>query len=734
MSCKKYQSVITWKILVLSCIIIFSTIILTFVYINALNIENDEIETAFNTNSQQIISSIKKAIDYHIIFLELSSAIFTTISENITRLQFTNFTQSIIHLQSSIRAIQWAKRIKNSERKYYEDLARKETGIQHGFLDRTDNNTFFPSPMRDIYYPIYYVTPLEENTEVYLYDPSANAQRFRFSQKSIDTRKPVLSTPIFLLQDTAENLEPSYLMLNAVFDNGINFGINIIIFHLNSLLNNFLSNNNIQYMIVSIIDNNDIITSVWNNNGTWIPYIGNINGKYSVSHTIPIIDRNWTIKTTALEGYFDTRKTDNPLTVLIVSLIIILIEIIGVSYTVFQTINITQKKEQEKLISKENNLKFTFINYLSHEIRVPFNTVYGVIQTLLSTENMNEENMNLLKMAKSASKQAIEILSHVLDMEKIDKQLFELNMSWFTLEELAKVVYWTYQQLAIESGLKMNLNIDKSIHNFEFYGDIIRLRQCLSNYISNSLKFTQKGSVKIFVYEISARDDYKKIRCEVVDTGCGISEEDQKELFLPYKQLKQECSAKGTGLGLTIVKSIANLHGGDVGTSSCLGVGSKFYFDFEAKYRKITDIEMKQHNTIINMTPDQKTKLLNTNLTVIIIEDDIASRNMLKHILERKKIQCDIAENGRIGVEMILKTPNKYDVIFMDKTMPEMSGIEATIELRKLGINIPIIALTGNVLASEKQKFIDAGATDWLMKPVQLRKLYSAISNVMGNR
>lgn len=736
--CEKFKQFLTWKIAILGLIVLLTTTVPVFLYINALNVENDRIKEEFRTDNRQIISSINKAIDNQIIFLKMFSALFSTVSENITRQQFTNFTNHILLLQPSIRAIQWAKRIEDKDREYYEDLAQQETGIDHGFRDRFQNNTFFPSPKRDIYYPIYYVNPFVGNEAVFLYDPSSFNVGFRFSNKSIQQRIPIISTPIFLVQDIgiADTLTPAYILSNAVFnEKNQNLGIGVIIFRLDDLLVNFLTDNDIENIIVSIIDQNRTVTSVHNFNRKPVPYTGELHtNDFFLNTTVSVVDREWVIKTTSKNAYFSSRKTNTPLIILIVAILVILIELAIVGYIIYQAVLSAKKQERIKNTKMhkqlEKEVKFTFINYLSHEIRVPFNTVYSVIQTLMSTENMSKENQSLLKMAKSASKQAIEILSNVLDLEKMEKRLFELDKSWFTLEEMINVVFWTYKKISEEKELDMSLNIDKQISNIELFGDIVRLRQCMSNYVSNAIKFTEKGNIKLYAYEINRDTDFLTIRCEVVDTGCGINDSDQENLFLPYNQLKQVCSAQGTGLGLTIVKSIATMHGGTVGVSSVLGKGCKFYFDFKAKFRhqlsSHIEVEMSESNT-----PEQKFRNMSGN--VLIVEDDESSRNILKHILERRGITCDTAENGKQGVEMVSKNPNKYSVIFMDKTMPILSGIEATKTLRDMGISTPIIALTGNVLLSEREKFLTAGATDWLMKPVEISKLFGAIMNVTTN-
>ena len=240
--------------------------------------------------------------------------------------------------------------------------------------------------------------------------------------------------------------------------------------------------------------------------------------------------------------------------------------------------------------------------------------------------------------------------------------------------------------------------------------------------MSNAIKFTdQKGSININIHETKREKNIVTLKFSVNDTGCGISQDKIPQLFIPYKQLPQKCMSEGTGLGLTIVKSIVELHGGNVGVISIEEKGAEFYFTIPLPIKSL-DIPT---NVEIEISPIEEKK--HTCVRVLIVEDDELSRTIMSHVLTKKGMMCDDVVNGEEAVNALKQTPNKWNVILMDKTMPKLSGVKATKQIREMGLTVPIIAMTGNALMSERKGFLNAGANAWLIKPVEIPQLVSTI-------
>lgn len=364
---------------------------------------------------------------------------------------------------------------------------------------------------------------------------------------------------------------------------------------------------------------------------------------------------------------------------------------------------IEQLKEAKNNAERSDKLKSAFLNNINHEIRTPLNAICGFSE-LMAKENKSEKMKSYYDIIRQNNNMLLELLDNILDTSKMAAGYVDLTYSSFDFAKLFRHIYETYQ--------------DRKNPNTEFLcsnpyphciinGDIDRLKQVMGNYVSNALKNTENGYVKM---------DYKYqedgIYFSVEDTGSGISVEHRDKVFCRFEKIDPHI--QGSGLGLAISKSIIESAGGYVGFKSEEGHGSKFWawFPCEVKIfeKAPTDYESPQGEDVIT-TP--------INKKVLIAEDEDGNFSLLKTYLKDNYI-IDRAYNGKEAVDKALT--QDYAIILMDITMPEYDGLWATKMLREKGITIPIIAVTANAYQSDRENALKAGCTNFIAKPINIMK------------
>jgi len=367
------------------------------------------------------------------------------------------------------------------------------------------------------------------------------------------------------------------------------------------------------------------------------------------------------------------------------------------------------KKEAKQAAEKKNE----FLARMSHEIRTPMNGIIGTISLLEGTE-LSEKQNNYVHTIKSSGKSLLVILNEILDFSALEAGKIEAVNEPLDLYNCIDEIYHLFQAPIQEKGLKFNLEYD-DIPEY-IMGDHGRIRQVVINLINNALKFTTVGSItlKILVQNnYSNSSDYLKFL--IYDTGDGIAEDKLKELFQAFSQVDESSVRKagGTGLGLSICKSIAEIMGGEIGVESEVGKGSVFWFSIPLNISSDEDLQI-----ICNKQAEYKEELtkLKYNASILLVDDVEVNRFVVTEILEGYGCPTNQAENGEIATDMAKN--GSYDLIFMDCQMPVMDGFQAAKEIRKFDKNIPIIALTANVLAAEKDKCFSSGMNDFIAKPI----------------
>lgn len=371
--------------------------------------------------------------------------------------------------------------------------------------------------------------------------------------------------------------------------------------------------------------------------------------------------------------------------------------------------------EKKNIAEQAAIVKQEFLSTMSHEIRTPLNAVI-TIASLLADRTGNEEQ-ELINALRFASNSLLMLINDILDFTKLEAGKTKLEMRPANFRLLLDNIRMTYENLAHEKGLKLNLKIDKGVAD-SYEMDENKITQILGNLITNAIKFTYFGQVDVLVEKTGTSEAGDRLRFVVTDTGIGIAPAYLPDIFESFSQPQSITTRKqgGSGLGLAIVKKLVALHGSDILVESKEGLGSSFYFEISLKRTSNPDAMPAKYTDSLE------------GRTVLLAEDNVINAMVISKLLKNWKLKVELAKNG---AEAVAKSKqNVFDFILMDIHMPEMDGFQATRTIITDSANAnhktPIFALTADITA-EYQSEYHSYFSGFLRKPVEIEKLYDAL-------
>lgn len=403
-----------------------------------------------------------------------------------------------------------------------------------------------------------------------------------------------------------------------------------------------------------------------------------------------------------------------------------------------QNTQLIQAKKEADIAKHEalaaNEAKGKFLAHMSHEIRTPINAVLGMDEMILresKEQTIKEYAMDIY----TAGQTLLSLINDILDFSKIESGKMELVPVKYDVSSFIHDLTTMASQKAKNKNLDLKLEIDSEIPSI-LYGDDVRIRQILTNILTNAIKYTQKGTVFFRIQSYKKEKDIVTLHFEVEDTGIGIKEEDLPKLFTEFERIEENRNRniEGTGLGMSITIQLLTLLGSKLQVESVYGKGSKFYFELKQKIIDPTIIgnfESRIYESAKNY--NYTTKFYAENASILVVDDNAMNRKVLQSLLKETKIQLTEAESGMECLKLVQE--HHYDLIFLDHMMPEMDGIETLHHIKNLPNcpckDTPIIVLTANAVSGAKENYLSEGFYDFLSKPVIPEKLETMIKKTL---
>ena len=370
--------------------------------------------------------------------------------------------------------------------------------------------------------------------------------------------------------------------------------------------------------------------------------------------------------------------------------------------------------------------KSAFLATMSHEIRTPMNSIIGFSELALDNET-GLKTRDYLNKIKTNAQWLLQIINDILDISKVESGKMVLENIPFEMHELFSSCRTLIMPKAVEKGITLYFYVEPSIGRRPL-GDPTRLRQILVNLLSNAVKFTNTGMVKLHAALKEMHEKTITMYFEVKDSGIGMTSEQMNKVFAPYVQAEADMTRKygGTGLGLSITKNIIELMGGTLSAESSPGIGSKFCFELTFDTIDVKDSELFDEKVIINEIDKPA-----FSGEILLCEDNTMNQQVICEHLARVGLKTVVAENGKIGLDLVKsrleKCERMFDLIFMDMHMPVMDGLEASEKIMDLGIGVPVVAMTANIMFNDREIYKRNGMNDCVGKPFTSQELWRCL-------
>lgn len=402
-------------------------------------------------------------------------------------------------------------------------------------------------------------------------------------------------------------------------------------------------------------------------------------------------------------------------------------------YDITEHKRMEQAREAQQIAEQANLSKSRFLANMSHELRTPMNGIIGMTDIALTT-NLTDDQRRYLEVVKTSSRSLLRLLNDLLDYSKIEAGKMNLEKKPLHLRNVVADVTGLFAPIAQKKPIRLTYRVSDDVPD-RLIGDEVRLRQVLSNFIGNAVKFTNEGVIQTQVSFEEEKEGKVALRFEVMDTGIGIPKDQQETLFERFTQGEDPRVRKagGTGLGLAISKNLVQMMGGKIKVESEPDKGSRFSFTVEFETFQDT---MQMDSTAPSGIGESRVEPVNAR--ILLVEDDAVGRLLALMLLKKRGYTADVAENGREALDRLEK--QAYDLVLMDVNMPVMDGFTATGLIRERektglpgkGRRLPILAMTAYALSGDEQKCLQAGMDDYIPKPVDISLLTAKLKKWLG--
>ena len=402
-------------------------------------------------------------------------------------------------------------------------------------------------------------------------------------------------------------------------------------------------------------------------------------------------------------------------------------------------IDITEQKETENKLSKaikDANAAYKtqseFLANMSHEIRTPINGILGMLQLTLMAEDLQADYRDNLTTAKNCADTLLRLINDILDISKLEAGKYNLREENFDIKAIIEETVAAQIPIANGKGLGLDCTFGGNIPKL-VRGDGQRIQQVLNCMLSNAIKFTNEGGVRVKVACLDDSMDKVKLRIAVADSGIGISDADKNKLFIRFSQVDSSDTRKygGSGLGLVITKQIVELMGGNITVQSKEGLGSTFIVEVPLKLIKAADVEIEESAATKEEEPAVFSLAGHSRARILVAEDEPVNQQVIGKLLGMAGYSYDIAENGEKAVELFKQ--KEYQAALFDVQMPVMDGLAATQEIRAIELRdnrkrLPIIAVTARAMFGDKERILEAKLDDYIAKPYNLNDVVETLN------